>query len=398
MHKKAFTLVELIVVITILAILWTIAFVSFQWFSQDSRDSVRVSDVNLINKSLKLYATREWVYPIPDNSNNITFSWANAWYQWEFWTNTLATIRQMNKVPADPLTGSPYAYSRTASSNEYQLAGVLEWNSSTALNLLIPQANANTQIWYSYMRGTYNQQFLSVRASGLDYILAVPSIIASDILDSTVEAIATARKFAYNGTNNLPSTYSWSLFDITLSDFNYPSSLNDIIVYSWSLADLSSAPNQLVFMTNLQNAYSGSVANNVDDILAVDLSSAVEVNNFVASATNSEIGGLTQIWLKKAVATAPVIVTAEAVDDSGWGWFSYSSISLAANDTLCSAWVTTFSEDTASSETFFTVDSFNPATWDINLYNECNSGNFDYSILCDGVVTDTATVDVFWVC
>lgn len=34
---KAFTLVELIVVITILSILWTIAFISLQWYSSNSR-------------------------------------------------------------------------------------------------------------------------------------------------------------------------------------------------------------------------------------------------------------------------------------------------------------------------------------------------------------------------
>ena len=46
-QKKAFTLVELIVVITILAILWTIAFISLQWYSRDSRDSVRISDMSV---------------------------------------------------------------------------------------------------------------------------------------------------------------------------------------------------------------------------------------------------------------------------------------------------------------------------------------------------------------
>ncbi|MFK7780612.1 MAG: prepilin-type N-terminal cleavage/methylation domain-containing protein, partial [Candidatus Gracilibacteria bacterium] len=46
MNKKAFTLVELIVVITILAILGTIAFISLQGYSKSSRDSVRISDVS----------------------------------------------------------------------------------------------------------------------------------------------------------------------------------------------------------------------------------------------------------------------------------------------------------------------------------------------------------------
>ncbi len=40
---KAFTLVELIVVITILAILSTIGFVSYSWFSSKARDSSRLA-------------------------------------------------------------------------------------------------------------------------------------------------------------------------------------------------------------------------------------------------------------------------------------------------------------------------------------------------------------------
>lgn len=46
--KMAFTLVELVIVITILGILWVIAFLSLQWYSESSRDSVRLSDLSNI--------------------------------------------------------------------------------------------------------------------------------------------------------------------------------------------------------------------------------------------------------------------------------------------------------------------------------------------------------------
>jgi len=48
--KSAFTLVELIVVITILAILGTIAFISLQGYSADARNSKRTSDLNNIKE------------------------------------------------------------------------------------------------------------------------------------------------------------------------------------------------------------------------------------------------------------------------------------------------------------------------------------------------------------
>ena len=61
---KAFTLVELIVVITILAILWTIAFISLQWYSERSRDSVRVTDMKTMKNSLELLYQDTNKYPM----------------------------------------------------------------------------------------------------------------------------------------------------------------------------------------------------------------------------------------------------------------------------------------------------------------------------------------------
>jgi prepilin-type N-terminal cleavage/methylation domain-containing protein len=56
LQKQAFTLVELIVVITILAILGTIAFISMQSYSKTARDSVRVADIKNIETSLELFS------------------------------------------------------------------------------------------------------------------------------------------------------------------------------------------------------------------------------------------------------------------------------------------------------------------------------------------------------
>ena len=54
--KNAFTLVELIVVITILAILGTIAFISLQGYSADARNSKRTSDIGNIQSAISLKA------------------------------------------------------------------------------------------------------------------------------------------------------------------------------------------------------------------------------------------------------------------------------------------------------------------------------------------------------
>lgn len=56
--KKAFTLVELIVVITILAILGTIAFISLQGYSGEARDSKRLSNVNDLIKKVNIETSK----------------------------------------------------------------------------------------------------------------------------------------------------------------------------------------------------------------------------------------------------------------------------------------------------------------------------------------------------
>jgi prepilin-type N-terminal cleavage/methylation domain-containing protein len=130
--KKAFTLVELIVVITILAILATVAFISFQWYALIARDSARLSDLSSMEKILTLYNEKNWSYPSPDTSTNITYSWATAWTQWVFGTSAYTESSSMSEVPVDPVTGLEYTYSITANGQEYQLWSVLE--NTTSLN------------------------------------------------------------------------------------------------------------------------------------------------------------------------------------------------------------------------------------------------------------------------
>ena len=63
--NKAFTLVELIVIITILAILAVLGYVSFSKYALNSKDSARISDVNLLSKALTSYIVVYGSYPQP---------------------------------------------------------------------------------------------------------------------------------------------------------------------------------------------------------------------------------------------------------------------------------------------------------------------------------------------
>ena len=85
-NTKAFTLVELIVVITILAILGTIAFISLQGYSADARNSKRTTDISSIKSTMDLSQVNGiWLMslltPIATNkvdAANISLSWLAA--------------------------------------------------------------------------------------------------------------------------------------------------------------------------------------------------------------------------------------------------------------------------------------------------------------------------------
>jgi prepilin-type N-terminal cleavage/methylation domain-containing protein len=124
-ERKAFTLVELVVVITILAILSTIWFISMLWYLLDTRNSKRISDLSNVFASMKTYKNQRWKYPIPVDYFSLTNGPTNAIaWQWKLWKNiSLTTI---DEIPLEPKLNIPYIYSITASRQEFQLAWTLE--------------------------------------------------------------------------------------------------------------------------------------------------------------------------------------------------------------------------------------------------------------------------------
>lgn len=106
---RAFTLIELIVVIAILAILWTITFTSLQWYVSYSRDATRLSDLINIRKVLDIYSIWTWKYPNTTDWVDITFSWSTQlWSQWIYGNDTFKTVWKLSKIPKDPLTQEEY--------------------------------------------------------------------------------------------------------------------------------------------------------------------------------------------------------------------------------------------------------------------------------------------------
>jgi len=102
--KPAFTLVELIVVITILVILWTIGYLSLLGYQVSSRDAVRQSDLNNIARVVELYDLQNERYPPVTDPSDVTFSGAVIWRHGTFGETSFIESRQLSEIPTDPLT------------------------------------------------------------------------------------------------------------------------------------------------------------------------------------------------------------------------------------------------------------------------------------------------------
>lgn len=254
--KRAFTLVELIVVITILSILGTIAFVSYWLYTSNARDSVRISDIENINKSLNIFNIEHWFFPEPDGPHFISYSWSIAWTQWYFWEDLLRKTQKLSKVPVDPLTGSNYAYSVTNNKKEVQFASILENHESVWFSNIFWWWTAAPwkELWTAYVRWNYNWKFVKVSTWSTVFILWVPSILTSDILSVDLQNIYSWKSFVYDWYNNIPHTYNNT--NLTLTGwFNFDPWTNTPVLFEWNEAELATWIWKLTFAENLKTFF-----------------------------------------------------------------------------------------------------------------------------------------------
>lgn len=130
--KKAFTLVELIVVITILAILGTIAFISLQGYSSDARNSKRTSDLGSIISKMTIEITK-WVSLlsfVADNTSavtGITIAWTGVTAaDYKAWVVNYLALDMKESEFQDPVD-SPYVmWITTKAGAKYQVAATKE--------------------------------------------------------------------------------------------------------------------------------------------------------------------------------------------------------------------------------------------------------------------------------
>lgn len=273
--KKAFTLVELLIVIVILSILWTLTFLSFSSYSMSARDAIRIGDINNIENVMDSYQINLGYSPLPTNWLDVTFSWSQAWYQWTVWDSVLRVLDKITWELRDPLTWNEYAFSRTSRKDEYEVAAVLEGSMPRAQ--LINSANAATgeseKVWTTYIKWNYNWQVIKVYSWSTTYVLAVPTIISSDMDLTDVIDLLNSNSLAYSTSNNLPDSYKNTVFKMKWDILYEP---GDVLVYEWDLFDLyKDELKRIDMMKKLKLAYSNFTLkdDSIDKLTSTDLDS-----------------------------------------------------------------------------------------------------------------------------
>ncbi len=353
---KAFTLVELIVVITILAILGTIWFIAYSGYSSQARDSVRVWDLQSMKSSLELYQLDSWKYPLPSDWVNITYSWTTVWNQWTFWEKVKTNVWNISIIPKDPLTDKEYTYSTLSYWNEFELWWMLESDefvfntNSNSLNLsyFTSKSNAAETTALAYVTWKYNWEIAKSLTWSTCNIFNIPSIITNDTSVTDLQQIVTQKKLVYRWYNNLPSSFKTSKFKY---DWWFDFTPNQLIAYSdtWScsaLIDKSSYSARVSLLNWIHNAYSWTLVQNeweiknILDLVINESSPSLDVLNFSASFVNRNFWWYVEIsytpisvnwvcWTDnwKNLTTTPVNLctwwNATSVTDN-WAWNTYT--------------------------------------------------------------------------
>ena len=365
-QKQAFTLVELIVVITILAILWTIAFISLQWYSKDARDSIRISDVSNMKTSLELFHLDAGKYPLPDDNQIVDYGTETLWYQWDFLSTVISSLsRSISEVPTDPLTEKKYIFSVANNKNEFEILSLLEGDNLTLNN--INQTNAASLVVTPKIDGTYNRVFIKTAS----YIVPVPSIINTEVWAATMTLDSSnISSQVINGWDNIPEQWNvisntWSLTWLVLS------------VYTWSInIDTSNAEKEIV-IEKIKDAYTGSILAG-DDIYNYILSSSWELE--IVTALNRVV--LNDLTTKISLISNSCDDTTKPADD-------LNKTYIVNPTSVNQAYVLD------SNECWYTCTS--PYTWlncDINPYSSCLWANNPTAFAATSTYGSCDTADI----
>lgn len=197
---RAFTLVELIVVITIVGILSTIGFVSYSWYLTGARDANRISQMTKLSDALQVFETTRNL-PLPDNYINITASGTTVGYQGYVGVD-VQEVLDFSNWGKDPKDDKYFTYYLSQDRSNFQLLAFMEEPESIAYS---PFSQAHAV--------DYSDRFIKTLGSGLGVltqtstnipaqeVLGVTTIdIVNEATNSYVANISTDEKIEGLGT------------------------------------------------------------------------------------------------------------------------------------------------------------------------------------------------------
>ena len=126
LSPRAYTLVELIVVIAILVVLSTVGFVGYSQYTAGSRDGARVSDLRAIYQGIGVSVSQKGIAPAPDSPVSI---YASTGVLLSLQGSVGESVRQtigLESGGRDPQDGVGYTYLRFKDKKSVQLLGYFE--------------------------------------------------------------------------------------------------------------------------------------------------------------------------------------------------------------------------------------------------------------------------------
>lgn len=269
-NQNAFTLVELLVVITILSILGTLGIIVLRGNIAEARDAARNNDLVAMTKVLHLYDTENGEYPLPSTNTTVLYEWAIAWNQWEFGESVWKEVKKFGMdIPKDPKYDNYYSYSVNAKQKEFQLAALKETLTEDEegigdLITILPQASA-WNIETSMVLWDYNGFMVLAQTGSINYFIATPSIIATDLSSTNILDIIWNQKLVYDKFFNIPASYSGFLDLGGWFNFN----VLDPLVYSWSIDGIKSEEWLLQFSEKLKYIYATTPTESFDKYISL---------------------------------------------------------------------------------------------------------------------------------
>ncbi len=149
--KKAFTIVELIIVISILAILSSIWYMSYLKHIVTVKDNNRINQIHNIWDGIDLQLSK-WKYIQPENAIDVYVDWRKYSTQWQAWEEVLLESLFIWKG-IDPKDNEYYTFSLASNNKDYQIMSFLE--SKSNIPKILKEIN---KFWtrFPYVYGKYS--------------------------------------------------------------------------------------------------------------------------------------------------------------------------------------------------------------------------------------------------